>query len=227
MVTVPTVFVVDPDSRFVKSCQRLLENCQVEVVAYDAPSQFFQLAPRSTLGCIVSELQFVGENGIDFCQRLKQEGWMLPIVIHTAFADVSSCARAFRSGVTDYLEKTIPPDILIRRIVEILTKCTEDHNRWLSHQSMTGRLASLTEREREVVRALVAGQAMKEIAKEFGTSFQSVARHRQRILAKLSVENDVALANLLRGYRWPIADCESPIEMMLPLSVEDVLIGGS
>jgi len=205
----PTVFLVDPDSRFVSSCQRLLEPHQVSVVSFDSPRYFFEQAERTQLGCIVSELQFNGANGIDFCLRLKEEGWVLPILIHTAFGDVSKCSRAFRAGVSDFLEKTVPPDLLLRRVLEILSKCRDEHHTWERKQSLNERLARLTDREQEVLRALVEGVSMKEIATDFGTSFQSVARHRQRILGKLQVENDVALANMLRDYRWPTMNCGS------------------
>ena len=88
-------------------------------------------------------------------------------------------------------------------MLEILSKCRDEHLHWQRKQSLEVRLTLLTEREQEVLQALVSGVSMKEIATDFGTSFQSVARHRQRILAKLEVENDVALANMLRDYRWP------------------------
>ena len=203
MTLVPTVFLVDPDSHFIASCRRLLEPHQISVVPFDSPRYFFDHAERTQLGCIVSELQFNGANGIDFCLRLRQEGWELPVLIHTAFGDVSKCSRAFRAGVADFLEKTVPPDLLLKRVLEILSKCRDDHVRWQRKQSLEERLTKLTDREQEVLQALVTGVTMKEIATDFRTSFQSVARHRQRILAKLEVENDVALANMLRDYRWP------------------------
>ncbi len=203
MTLVPTVFLVDPDSRFIASCRRLLEPHPVTVVTFDSPQYFFDHAERTQLGCIVSELQFNGANGIDFCQRLKHEGWAIPVLIHTAFGDVTKCSRAFRAGASDFLEKTVPPDLLLKRVLEILSRCRDEHARWQQKQSLEERVLMLTDREQEVLQALVSGVSMKEIATDFGTSFQSVARHRQRILAKLDVENDVALANMLRDYRWP------------------------
>lgn len=213
MTLVPTVFLVDPDSRFIASSRRLLEPHQVCVVPFDSPRYFFDHAERTQLGCVVTELQFNGANGIDFCLRLRQEGWTLPVLIHTAFGDVSKCSRAFRAGVSDFLEKTVPPDLLLRRVLEILSKCRDEHLHWQRKQSLDERLSMLTEREQEVVRALVSGVSMKEIATDFGTSFQSVARHRQRILSKLEVENDVALANMLRDYCWPVLNYSSGFDM--------------
>lgn len=215
MSNLPTIFLVDPDVRFTQSCRKLLEPHQVVVLAFDSPQEFLIHSSPTKLGCIVSELQFPGANAIDFVQQLKQQGWSLPVIIHTAFGDVSSCSKAFRCGVSDFLEKTIPPDMLLTRLLEFLAKCRHEHADWLSQQSLANRWARLTDREKEVARALVAGQSMKEISNEFGTSFQSVARHRQRILLKLEVENDVELANLMRCFSsWQVKS-ESEIDSML------------
>lgn len=208
MLHVPAVFLVDPDKRFIDSFRRLLEPHQFSICVFESPQQFLSCAEPTKLGCIISELQFNGANGIDFCHQLQESGWTLPILIHTAFGDISRCSRAFRAGVSDFLEKTIPPDLLVRRVLEILEKCGKEHDRWQRKQGIAERLLMLTDRENEVARALVSGLSMKEIAAEFGTSFQSVARHRQRILLKLQVDNDVALANLLRENGFPVVNID-------------------
>ncbi len=217
MLQLPTVFLVDPDTRFIRSCRKLLEAHDVTVCSFDSPQEFFLRSSRTKLGCIVSELQFLGENGIDFSLRLKEDGWSIPLLIHTAFGDVASCSKAFRAGVSDFLEKTIPPDLLLERVLEIVNKSHEDHRLWLMKLSLTSKLSRLTDRESKVAQALVSGRTMKEIACDFGTSFQSVARHRQRILSKLQVENDVVLANLLRDYAWENRICEPEIDNNLPI----------
>ena len=215
MSILPTVFLVDPDSRFTQSCRKLLEPHDVVVLSFDSPQEFLTHSSPTKLGCIVTELQFPNDNAIDFADQLKEQGWSIPIIVHTAFGDVASCSRAFHAGVSDFLEKTIPPDLLLIRVLEILAKSREEHSHWLSKQSLNCRWSRLTDREKEVARALVMGQSMKEISSEFGTSFQSVARHRQRILMKLEVENDVALANLLRNFSsWQIK-IESEFDNML------------
>jgi two-component system, LuxR family, response regulator FixJ len=215
MSNLPTVFLVDPDGRFTQSCRKLLEPHQVVVLSFDSPQDFLVHSSPTKLGCIVTELQFPGENAIDFTNQLKQRGWSLPVIIHTAYGDVSSCSRAFRAGVSDFLEKTIPPDMLLTRLLEIIAKCRHSHADWLSQQNLANRWARLTDREKEVARALVDGQTMKAISNEFGTSFQSVARHRQRILLKLEVENDVELANLLRNFTSWHVNIEAGFDSML------------
>lgn len=204
MLLVPTVFLVDPDSYFIQSCRKLLEPHGIHVENFDSPPNFFDEAKKTAVGCIVSELQFDDGNGIEFFYRLAHEGWTLPFLIHTAFGDVSKCSRAFKAGVTDFLEKTIPPDFLLSRVLETLEKCRESQVALEKKHLVRARLAALTDREREVAHALISGNSMKEISNDCGTSFQSVARHRQRILHKFGVDNDVNLANLLRDLHWPM-----------------------
>jgi DNA-binding CsgD family transcriptional regulator len=63
-------------------------------------------------------------------------------------------------------------------------------------------LNQLTDRERDVIVQLLQGSTMKQISSELGISIQTTAKHRVRILEKLSVKNDVQL--LLRVF--PVLD---------------------
>jgi FixJ family two-component response regulator len=215
MLNVATVFLVDSDAKSVELSRQLLESHGLNVLAYDSPREFPIQSATDLLGCVVTELKFPSSNGIDFLCQLKEQGWMVPIIVHTGCGDVSSCARAFRSGATDFLEKSTPPECFLERILSILSACRQNHSNWQSKRTLQMKLSGLTDRERAVLRALISGLAIKEIAGEFGTSFQSVARHRQRILTKLEVENDVALVNLLRGYSSRQTKVESEFDKML------------
>lgn len=55
------------------------------------------------------------------------------------------------------------------------------------------RLAELTTREAEVMDLIVMGLSQKQIATELNVSVQTVAKHRARVLGKLSVRGDVDL----------------------------------
>ena len=122
----------------------------------------------------------------------------MPLVIAACNASIHECAQAFRAGVADFVVKPLSVEEFEACLSRNLESSRTRHQAMMERLQLHQRLAKLTEREEAVARALVAGCSMKEIASNFGTSFQSVARHRQRILAKLEVENDVALANLWR-----------------------------
>jgi len=60
------------------------------------------------------------------------------------------------------------------------------------------RLAALSERERQVMRAILAGSSAKQAARDLGLSPTSIATYRQRAFDKLGIRRQVELFQLLR-----------------------------
>ena len=198
MSFLPTVFLVDPDPDFRRFCQEL---CQAQGVVFSAvshPRDLLETVSPPPVGCILSEWRGEGWSGLQLHRWLAEAGWQLPLVIAACNASIHECAQAFRAGVADFVVKPLSVEEFEACLSRNLESSRTRHQAMMERLQLHQRLAKLTEREEAVARALVAGCSMKEIASNFGTSFQSVARHRQRILAKLEVENDVALANLWR-----------------------------
>jgi two-component system, LuxR family, response regulator FixJ len=144
-------------------------------------------------------------NGIELFERARQKGMNIPAIIITAFGEVASCAGAIRAGIVDYLEKPVQPETLISRVRECLSVSEKKFENEKAQREAERKLKSLTSKESEVMELLVQGQSMKTIASDFGTSFQAVSRHRQRILEKLGVEGDVSLARWVLDHRRAIA----------------------
>jgi two-component system response regulator TtrR len=87
----------------------------------------------------------------------------------------------------DFIEK--PFDY--RHIVEVVKGCLErdagDRLRRARGREMASRLASLSQREREVLDRVVAGKMNREIAEELSISIKTVEAHRARLMEKLEV----------------------------------------
>lgn len=198
MVLVPSVYLVDSDRGFIASCRELFESRGVNFWTFSDPEDLIEVAERYPVGCVISEIAGPGWSGLELCPSLREVGWYIPVVIATSRGDIPTCSQAFRSGVADFLQKPIGSMELWHCIARNLEECRTEVEVREERFMLAQRLSRLTDKEEAVARALVSGQSMKEIACVFGTSFQSVARHRQRILHKLQVENDVALANLIR-----------------------------
>ena len=57
--------------------------------------------------------------------------------------------------------------------------------------------SQLTPREQQVMDLMVEGKSVKQIAVELSVGFPTAARHRSRVLEKMSVNNDVELVRLV------------------------------
>jgi two-component system response regulator FixJ len=187
------VLIVDNDKKAQKSIFDLVSRQGISCQVFETASLFRQLVVEEPVGCMIIGSELVDMSGIDLMRQLKDMGWSVPTIITARFGSVQSCSDAFLSGALGYLEKPFEPhqleESLRRAIVVSQQKKLNDDRR----NRAVGLLANLTQREKEVVSRIVQGLPIKSIAALFGTSFQAVARHRQRILDKLNLPNDVAL----------------------------------
>lgn len=197
----PTVFVVDDDEGSRSSIESLLNVHGIACSTFEAAEKFLEGRTEQPIGCIVTDLNMTGMSGLDLYQKTRELGWSIPTIVVTAFGEVGSCANALKAGVVDYMEKPVPTEALITRVKECLAASLQWLEVEIAQQAAKVKLKKLTNKENEVLELLVAGNSMKNIAAEFGTSFQAVSRHRQRILEKIGVEGDVSLARWVLDHR--------------------------
>lgn len=189
-----TVYVVDSDPKARGVVKKLADTAGYNSIEFDSAERFLGLIRTEPLGCIVLELELGDTDGTLLIRRIREAGWKIPIVIVTSQNDIEWCASAFNAGANDYLPKPVAPEKLLASIRNAFEASEKRKQELQSQIDAERKLSSLTSREREVLELLVAGNSMKTIASSSGTSFQAVARHRQRILEKLGLEGDVALA---------------------------------
>lgn len=189
--TPSTVFVVD---EMRGSLVRLLESRDFHVTQFDSIDALLNGLTEQSLGCVLLETEM--PNGLKHLQRLIDHAFSLPIVIVTSGADVSQCARAFRLGAFDFLERPFECELLFDRIQLAIEQATEEHSENTKREEIALRARQLTPREREVMEDLVSGQSIKQIATNRDVSIQTVSRHRLSILEKMQVRNDVELLSV-------------------------------
>ena len=197
----PTVFVVDDDEGSRSSIECLFNVHGIACSTFESAEKFLDGRTEQPIGCIVTDLNMTGMSGLDLYQKTRELGWSIPTIVVTAFGEVGSCANALKAGVVDYMEKPVPTEALITRVKECLAASLQWLEVEIAQQAAKVKLKKLTNKENEVLELLVAGNSMKNIAAEFGTSFQAVSRHRQRILEKIGVEGDVSLARWVLDHR--------------------------
>jgi two-component system response regulator DctR len=120
------------------------------------------------------------------------------VIFLTGHADVPTAVDSVKRGAFDFCEKPFSDNALVDRVEQALALSQE---RLAVHQQSAGlvsRLDELTERERDVMRLVVAGLPNKLIADQLDISVRTVEVHRSRVFEKMDVKSAVELANLLR-----------------------------
>jgi two-component system response regulator DctR len=151
-------------------------------------------------GCILLDVRMPGQSGLALFETLIGNGlahtW--PVIFLTGHADVPTAVDSVKRGAFDFCEKPFSDNALVDRVEQALALSQE---RLTVHQQSAGlvsRLDELTERERDVMRLVVAGLPNKLIADQLDISVRTVEVHRSRVFEKMTVKSAVELANLLR-----------------------------
>jgi FixJ family two-component response regulator len=174
----------------------------------------------------VLDLHLPEMTGLEVQRTLAADGVTLPVIFLTADGDVNACAKAFKGGAFDFLEKPADEPRLMRSIrhaldADVARKQHAGRNgsrpgkgaKGALRKSTSRRPASigdsdeiaagiierggLTARESDVMTLIVAGRSLKQIAGELQITIQTAAKHRARVWAKCSVANDVELVRLV------------------------------
>ena len=190
----PTVFVVDDDDAVRDSLSLLLETAGHRVEAFDSGPKLLAALTPERRGCVVADVRMPGMDGLELQQELLARHIRMPIIIMTGHGDVPIAVRAMKAGAVDFVEKPFAEESILET-VRIALAQSERTTRSPAEHAFQERLAELTQREHEVLRAMVAGHPNKVIAHLLQISPRTVEIHRARVMEKTGARS---LSHLVR-----------------------------
>ena len=191
-----TVYLVDDDQPLRESLAMMLGTAGFTVRAFASGREFLDGCPPGARGCLVLDLRMPGMNGLELQRALVERGDSLPVIFLSAFGDVPTTVRAVKTGAVDFLEKPVPPEVLVARIREAIEQDRRESAAAELRARARTHYESLTPREREVMVLVTKGLANKEIAGHLGISPRTVENHRARVMEKMDAENIAELCSL-------------------------------
>ena len=222
MPVVPTpsirILVVDDHTLFRRGLTALLARDPHLCVIGDAADagQALRKAHELQPDLILLDNHLPGVSGVDALPALREAAPKAVILMLTVSEDENDLAAALRGGAAGYLLKTIEGDALTAAIgramqgdsvvaPEMMTKLVAAYRG--TSKDVTGlgatlpsaisidpAMASLSPREREILRSIARGASNKEIGREHGIAETTVKIHVQHILRKLDVSSRVHAA---------------------------------
>lgn len=190
-----TVFVIDDDASMRRSLESLLRSVGHDVRLFSSAPEFMRAARPDAPGCLVLDVRLPGMSGLAFQQELAQASIQLPIIFVTGHGDVPMSVRAMKAGAVEFLTKPFDDQVLLDAIHAALERDRARRREEAGLAALRARHESLTERERQVMSHVVAGQANKRIAAELGLSVVTVKVHRGQVMRKMQA---TSLAELVR-----------------------------
>jgi len=193
--TEPMVYLVDDDPGVLKAMTRLLEAEGMAVRAFSSADSFLCAHDPLAPGCAVVDVCMPGLGGLALQQELQRAGGTRAIVFVTGHGDVEQGVRAMKAGAVDFLTKPFDAGDFVGAVRRALAHDRHERLVRCELQRIRGHLDSLTRRERQVVRHVVAGRLNKQIASDLGIAEKTIKVHRARAMEKMGVGS---LAQLVR-----------------------------
>jgi FixJ family two-component response regulator len=181
----PIVYVVDDDASFRKAVSRLLRTAGLEVEALASAREFLEHPIVDRPACLVLDVRMPGPSGMDLQGALQEARRDIPIVFMTGHGDVSTSVRAMKGGAVDFLEKPFRAPELLACVQRGLARGQQSRLERAERAAIERRFATLTSRERDVLRLVVTGLLNKQIAGELGIAEKTVKIHRGHVMQKM------------------------------------------
>jgi two-component system response regulator FixJ len=195
------IHIVDDEEAVRNSLAFLLSISGYAVRVHESATSFLRQAKGLTSACLITDLRMPDMSGVDLLKRMRAENIMIPAIVITGHGDVPMAVEAMKAGALDFLEKPFEDEVIIgavSRAIEALEARPD-----VSHDvaGIRERLAQLSEREKQVMQGVVAGQSNKTIAYNLEISPRTVEVHRANVMMKMNCKSLPELVRMVLSVR--------------------------
>jgi len=183
------VYVIDDDESVCRALGRLIRSVGLDVETFASARAFLERKPADRPACIVLDVRLPGASGLDLQVSLGRAQDAMPIIFITGHGNVPMSVRAMKKGALDFLQKPFQDQELLDAVQRALNRSRVVRVQESERAAVERRLATLTPREREVLRLVVRGMLNKQIAAELGAAEKTVKVHRGRVMKKMQADS--------------------------------------
>jgi two-component system response regulator FixJ len=187
------VHIVDDDEAVRQSLAFLLGSAGLTVRLYDSASAFLAGLSAVKNGCLVTDVRMPDMTGIQLLLQLRSKACKLPAIVITGHGDVPLAVEAMKAGAVDFIEKPFDQAAILNAVQSALDRGSNAEGS--DATVVADKLATLSERERQVLEGLVAGHSNKTIAHDLGISPRTVEVYRANVMTKMVARS---LSELIR-----------------------------
>jgi len=187
------IFVVDDDVNWGRVVAEHLKSLQFECTRFEKVDDCIGQLNCRRCDLIIADLKMPGKGGMELLADIKRATPWIPVLVISAYGDISLAVKAIKAGAADFIEKPIKWDNFVSVVRSILSRNTPAGSPGSKH---------LTTTERIVLRLILQNKSNKEIAHILSRSIRTIEVHRSHIMSKLGVDSVVELVKKTASIGW-------------------------
>lgn len=195
------IHIVDDDPDVRDGLAWLFDSRGYHAATWSGGEAFLQAAAERQAdwgpAVVLLDIRMEPLSGLNTFEQLTALACPWPVLFLTGHGDVSMAVAAVKNGAWDFLEKPFQDNQLVDRVEQALAAARQRQQTSEQARRLRTALASLSQREREVLDELLKGHYNKNIADHLGITPRTVEFHRANIFDKLGVHSAVELAHQL------------------------------
>ena len=204
----PIVFVVDDDVSVRESLELLIKFAGWQPETFSSAEEFLARPRSLTPSCLVLDVSLPDLNGLELQKLIAGDRSDMPIIFITGHGDVPMTVQAMKAGAIEFLMKPFDDEVLLSAIRNAIKRSAAVLDDQAELQTLRNSYESLTPREQEIMRLVVAGMLNKQIGMKLGISEITVKAHRGKAMQKMKADS---LADLVKiAVRLGLAPAKNP-----------------
>lgn len=120
-----TILVIDDNEAILTALRYCLAGTFERVMTLTSPESVVSLLGQEQVDIILLDMNFTlgvnsGQDGLFWLQAIRKHHPEVPVVLITAYADVSLAVRGLKRGAADFVTKPWDNDDLVRKLKDVL-----------------------------------------------------------------------------------------------------------
>ena len=120
-----TILVIDDNEAILTALKYCLAGTFERVLTLTSPESVISLLGQEEVNIILLDMNFTlgvnsGQDGLVWLQAIRKHHPEIPVVLITAYADVSLAVRGLKRGASDFITKPWDNEDLIRKLKDVL-----------------------------------------------------------------------------------------------------------